>query len=280
MNVNSFLESVGSKIEEFADHDFPEHSIGTALAARYALLGGGKRLRPALVVASAAAFNPEVDVTPVAAAFEYVHTYSLIHDDLPVMDNDEIRRGRPACHIAFGVEAAVLAGALLLIKAFESIQDPRVRKVLEESAGLTGMVGGQALDILGEKRSATEDDLLQIHTAKTAALIRGSIVAGALAAEADESAIEVLGEVGLAAGLAFQIVDDLLDVESTAEVMGKPVGRDDARGKRTYPGIIGVEESRKRANELIRKAEDGLLKIGKKDTMVWNLIQFVTRRRV
>lgn len=200
------------------------------------------------------------------------------------MDNDDLRRGKPSCHVAFGVETAVRAGALLIVRAFaavDAVHSPArsaILATLTEASGLRGMVGGQALDILGESRAADADELVRIHSMKTAALIRGAIVAGSQAASAKNGAIETMRSVGAATGLAFQIVDDLLDVESTAERMGKPVGRDGEHGKRTYPSVMGVEASHRRAKELIKTAEDGLITLGKQDTILWDLIRFVLYR--
>jgi geranylgeranyl pyrophosphate synthase len=295
--VPPFLDEVAARFAELARQDLaprPDESRVVA-AARYAVEGGGKRLRPALVVASAMAMEkqrevqstvaglPE-DLLAVAAAFEYIHTYSLIHDDLPVMDNDALRRGRPACHVAFGVETAIRAGAFLIVRAFALLEGtslprrPEIVATLAEVSGIRGMVGGQALDILGENRPPDVASLVRIHTRKTAALIRGAIVAGALAVDADARAIEALGRAGDAMGLAFQVADDVLDVESTAEKMGKPVGVDDAKGKRTYPAVLGLEASKERAAALIAEASTALLAAGCDDTILHGLACFMASR--
>jgi geranylgeranyl pyrophosphate synthase len=301
-----FLDEVAARFADLARQDLaprPDESRVVA-AARYAVEGGGKRLRPALVVAAAMAENrgqytgfrdenqytvpdfpglPE-DILAVAAAFEYIHTYSLIHDDLPVMDNDALRRGRPACHVAFGVETAIRAGAFLIVRAFALIEGtslprrPEIVATLAEVSGIRGMVGGQALDILGENRPPDVASLVRIHTRKTAALIRGAIVAGALAVDADARAIETLGRAGDAMGLAFQVADDVLDVESTAEKMGKPVGVDGAKGKRTYPAVLGLAASKKRAAALIAEASTTLLAAGCGDTILHGLARFMANR--
>ena len=291
-NVETFLASTGSRVEEYAVADLAACGRSKVTeAALYAVRAGGKRLRPALVFAAASALSPrrefenDPSLLATAAAFEYIHTYSLIHDDLPVMDNDDLRRGKPSCHIAFGVETAVRAGALLIVRAFHAVDgiDSPARiaiiEALTEASGVRGMVGGQALDILGETRAASTDELVRIHSMKTAALIRGAIVAGALAAEADANRIRAMKEIGSATGLAFQIIDDLLDVESTAEEKGKPVGRDGEHGKRTYPSVMGIDASRRRARELIETAEHGLIDLGKQDTILWDLIRFVFHRK-
>ncbi len=319
-DVEEFLAATSRAVESFAALDFgPEDpSRPVVEAARYAVNAGGKRLRPALVLAAAFAVVPPREgdeaflarladpraidngggsldrpggasipgrgLLAVASAFEYIHTYSLIHDDLPVMDNDAVRRGRPSCHVAFGVPTAVSAGAWLILRAFAAVAGsgldpaPRIARILESASGLEGMVTGQALDILGENRAATPEDLVRIHAHKTAALIRGSILAGAAAVDATRDIHDALEEAGEAAGLAFQIVDDLLDVESTPEKMGKPVGADSAKGKRTYPSVLGLEESRRRAADLLGRAEAALKRAGKGDTMLAQLVRFVLAR--
>lgn len=201
------------------------------------------------------------------------------------MDNDALRRGRPSCHIAYDTPTAVMAGLLLVAKAFRAIagaslaERREIASVLESAAGIEGMVGGQALDILSEGRAPDVDELVRIHTGKTAALIRGSMFAGALAAGAAPDILESIKSAGSSAGLAFQIVDDLLDVESSAEVMGKPVGVDSSKGKRTYPVVIGVEASRERARALLCDAEAALQKSVRGDSILLDLIRFIGARR-
>lgn len=313
-DAGEFLGAVARAVESLARRDLAIRPTAwprdvawepAAEAARYALEAGGKRLRPGLVVATAAAcLSPATDplallagetgplpaggthgdILAVATAFEYIHTYSLIHDDLPVMDNDALRRGRPATHVAHGVPAAVLAGAFLMARAFALIAStglpsrPALATTLRDAAGVRGMVGGQALDILGEHRAANVEELVRIHAHKTAALIRGAVVAGAQAVSAPPAAIEAARNVGESAGLAFQIVDDLLDVSSTAALMGKPTGVDAGKGKRTYPAVLGVEPSRARAAALVARAEDGLQVAGWQGTMLASLVQYVLCR--
>ena len=243
-----------------------------AEAMRYSLLGGGKRLRPilALMAADALGAGPE-DAMPAACALEMVHTYSLIHDDLPSMDDDDLRRGRPTCHKAFDEATAVLAGDALLTLAFEIFaRDVRPAEAaagcvlaLAEGAGPARMVGGQMADLQAEGRTdATLEALEAIHRRKTGALLRASLKMGAIVAGADRATLEALDVYGHAVGLAFQIVDDLLDVQGDEAKLGKRVNKDHGLGKWTYPGLLGVEGSRRRARELADEAVGALAPLG------------------
>jgi geranylgeranyl diphosphate synthase type II len=237
-----------------------------AYAMRYSLLGGGKRLRPVLCVMAAEACGGEAEPTlPAACALEMIHTYSLIHDDLPAMDDDDLRRGRATCHKAFDEATAILAGDGLLTLAFEIIaRDVRPAasavecvRVLAESAGPSGMVGGQMADHQAEDRAQGEgtlDELELIHRRKTGALLRAPLRMGGVIAGAAESTLAALDHYGRAVGLAFQIVDDLLDVEGDETKLGKRVGKDDGHGKWTYPRFLGIEGSRVRARQLADEA--------------------------
>ena len=242
-------------------------------AMRYSVLAGGKRLRPALVLLGArAAGGREEDVLGVACAVELVHTYSLIHDDLPAMDDDDFRRGRPSCHKQFGEATAILAGDALNTFAFEVIAttapDPaRVAVLVAElcrAAGTAGMVGGQVADLEAEVHQTESSDGLSptvavvrsIHERKTGALLTASLVLGAIACGADDALVDRLRRIGGRLGLAFQIVDDLLDVEGDAAVLGKTPGKDVAQGKATFPAAIGVAASRVEAARLVAEAVD------------------------
>jgi geranylgeranyl diphosphate synthase, type II len=252
--------------------------VSLAEAMCYSLLAPGKRLRPLLVLLAAEACGGSDTVAlPAACAVEMVHTYSLIHDDLPAMDDDDLRRGLPTCHKKFGEATAILAGDALLTLAFEVLADgypPATAaaccRELARGAGATGMVGGQADDLAMETRdgSGTLDELEFLHARKTGALFRASLRLGVLSAQgerpggADSATKEAFDAYGRAFGLAFQITDDLLDVESSAEQTGKRVGKDAARGKLTYPGFLGVVESRNRAQRLCREAQDALTPLG------------------
>jgi len=242
-----------------------------ALAMRYSLLGGGKRTRPllALLAAEACGADPE-DALPAACALEMVHTYSLIHDDLPAMDDDDLRRGRPTCHKAFDEATAVLAGDGLLTLAFEIIlRDTRPEAAarcalaLAEAAGPSGMVGGQMADLEAEGRDDANVEALEaIHRRKTGALLRAALRMGGLVAGAPEASLRALDVYGHAVGLAFQIVDDLLDVQGDEAKLGKRVGKDSGLGKWTYPGLLGVEGSRARARQLADEAVAALAPLG------------------
>ncbi|HEY5314202.1 MAG TPA: farnesyl diphosphate synthase [Pirellulales bacterium] len=233
-----------------------------AEAIRYSLLAPGKRLRPLLVLMSAEACGGESsDAMPAACAVEMIHTYSLIHDDLPAMDDDDLRRGRPTNHKMFGEGLAILAGDALLTMAFEilarDIQPPEVATrctaVLAQAAGATALVGGQADDLAG---GASHDlaGLESVHRRKTGALFLACLRLGSLTAGADDQQWARLEHYGTCMGLAFQITDDLLDVQGDEQALGKRVGKDAGRGKLTFPGLLGIDESRRQAEELIGKA--------------------------
>jgi geranylgeranyl diphosphate synthase type II len=236
-------------------------------AVRYSVLAGGKRLRPILCLAAAEAVGGKCGpILPVACALELIHTYSLIHDDLPAMDNDDYRRGRPTSHKVFGEDIAILAGDALLTEAFRLMTRRNLMpgmppdRLLEaigeiaEAAGFFGMVGGQVLDVRSEGEKADPDTLHRIHRMKTGAMIRVSLRAGAILAGASDEQIASLTNYGEHIGLAFQIVDDILNVEGDRAILGKETGSDEARGKVTFPALLGVEESRTRVAALIREA--------------------------
>ncbi len=233
-----------------------------AQACDYAVFGGGKRLRPlvALLVAEACG-GPLAAALPAAVALELVHCYSLVHDDLPAMDDDDLRRGRPTCHKVFGDGIAILAGDALLTRAFEVLArgaPPAVAAAaiaeLATAAGVAGMVNGQAADLLGEGQTPTEERVRWIHLRKTAAMFRAAGTLGALSAAASVDLIAAAARYGEALGLAFQVVDDLLGKSGDPRQTGKPVGKDDARGKLTYPAALGVAAAQARAAELTERA--------------------------
>ena len=232
-------------------------------AMRYAALGPGKRLRPALCLAACAAAGGDDDaaLNP-ACALEMVHAFSLVHDDLPAIDDDDLRRGRPTAHKAFGEAVAILAGDALFAHAFGTLVAPRVGVVppptigarlvaeLARAVGVEGVVAGETADVLAEGRSVTAEELEAIHVRKTGALIAASARMGAIAGGAEESAVDALGTYGSRIGLAFQIADDVLNETGTAEQLGKAAGSDRERGKATYPALIGLDASRERALSL------------------------------
>ena len=244
-------------------------------AMRHSVAAGGKRLRPLLVIAAAETFGyPAGKVMPVAAAMELVHTYSLIHDDLPAMDDGVLRRGRPTCHRIYGEALAILAGDALLTLAFEEIASfglsegqagraLRINRELARAAGREGMVGGQVLDLQTEGRQITLPELEKIDSRKTGALLQAAVRCGAIAATAGAEALKNLSDYGTCLGLAFQITDDLLDREGEAAALGKDTGADEARGKATMPALIGAAEARRRAEGLYRRALGHLDALGR-----------------
>ncbi len=236
-------------------------------AMRYSLFAGGKRVRPILAIASAEAVGAKTaGLLPIAGALELIHTYSLIHDDLPAMDDDDFRRGRPTCHKVFGDALAILAGDGLLNRAFEVLSDPRRLKAvpvnrmmmimseISRASGVFGMVGGQVVDMESEGKEVDFATLEYIHTHKTGALIRASVRVGALYARAGEKRLKALTRYGELVGLAFQIADDILDITGAQEDIGKDVGSDLKKGKKTFPSYYGLAESRRRAREVSDKA--------------------------
>jgi geranylgeranyl diphosphate synthase type II len=245
-------------------------------AMRYSLLGGGKRLRPILAILACEAGGGSAEAAlPAGSAVEMVHTYSLIHDDLPAMDDDDLRRGRPTCHKQYGEALAILAGDALLTLAFQVLAEgyPAATaaaccRELARGAGMAGMVGGQVADLAWEKRGGTLADLESLHARKTGALFRASLRMGAWAAQGERPGgpaaelLDALEGFGRCFGLAFQITDDLLDVQSAADRAGKRTQKDAGRGKLTYPGFLGVAESEARAQRLCDEAQQHLKPLG------------------
>jgi geranylgeranyl diphosphate synthase type II len=260
-------------------------------AMRYSVFAGGKRLRPILaILACEAVGGPPEDAMPVAAALEMVHTYSLIHDDLPAMDDDDYRRGRRTCHRVYGEAIAILAGDALLTHAFRVLADAgstrlraegRLQIIAEiaDAAGSRGMVGGQVMDILAEGHEIDRPTLLRLHTYKTGALIRASVRVGGIAGEAEEGKLQALTRYAERVGLAFQVVDDILDIEGATAEMGKTAGSDLRRKKATYPAVMGLEESRRQAAHLLEEAKDALRPLGEKGATLAALADFVGHRR-
>lgn len=272
MEIKIYLNEQRQRVEEHLAGLMLE-AVGTFSkhieSMRYSLFVGGKRIRPILCLAGAAAVDDGEEIRhhalPVACALECIHTYSLIHDDLPAMDDDDLRRGKPTNHTVFGEAAAILAGDGLLTFAFEllsgpasvAIADPariRLIQTIARAAGPLGMVGGQSLDMLYEGKQVSYEVLRRIHQSKTGALITASVVSGALVAGASEEQEAALRAYGDNIGLAFQIVDDLLDVEATTAELGKPAGSDIKSDKVTYPSLFGKETSRTMAREAVQEA--------------------------
>ncbi|MFK2916454.1 polyprenyl synthetase family protein [Dyella koreensis] len=255
-------------------------------AMRYAVLGGGKRLRPLLVYAAGHALGEEgVRLDAPACAVELIHAYSLVHDDLPAMDDDDLRRGRPTCHIVFGEAMAILAGDALQALAFELLaHDGHARnstemlRVLGHACGAEGMAGGQALDLAAVGRKLSLVELEHMHACKTGALIRASVRMGALVAGADMATLAALDRYAHAVGLAFQVQDDILDVEGESAVIGKTAGKDAAADKPTFPSIIGLDASRARLAELTATALDAIAPLGARAELLEELARYAARR--
>jgi len=260
-------------------------------AMRYSLFAGGKRVRPILAIASAEALGAKTaGLLPLAGALELIHTYSLIHDDLPAMDDDDLRRGRPTCHKVYGEAMAILAGDGLLNSAFEVLSDPRrlktvtalrliaITREISLASGVFGMVGGQVVDMESEGKDVDLPTLEYIHTHKTGALIRASVRTGAIYARASEKRLKALTRYGERIGLAFQIADDILDITGSREEIGKDVGSDLKKGKKTFPSLYGLEESRRRAKEVTDQALAALKDFDRKADPLRELAKYIVTR--
>ena len=260
-------------------------------AMRYSLFAGGKRVRPIFALASAEALGAKTaGLLPIAGALELIHTYSLIHDDLPAMDDDDLRRGRPTCHKVYGEAIAILAGDGLLNRAFEVLSDPRrlksvtavrliaITREISLASGVFGMVGGQVVDMESEGKDVDLPTLEYIHTHKTGALIRASVRTGAIYAKASEKRLKALTRYGERVGLAFQIADDILDIVGSREETGKDVGSDLKKGKKTFPSFYGLEESRRRAKEVADQALDALKDFDRKAEPLRELAKYIVTR--
>ncbi|MHC4598477.1 MAG: polyprenyl synthetase family protein [Planctomycetota bacterium] len=288
--LKSALETLRSRVDGELERLLPpEATPPSALheAMRYAVLSPGKRLRPILcLLACEAVEGPIETAMRPACALEMIHAYSLVHDDLPAMDDAALRRGRPTLHKKFGEAPAILSGDALLTLAFEvaSLDGAGERtgsivRELARAAGSLGMVGGQTLDLENEGKSVDETGLERIHRLKTGALIRASVVMGGLAGGADEAQLEALSEYGRCAGLAFQVADDLLDVESSPEILGKDTGADAEAGKATYPALLGVENARKKARALARGAGEAAGRLPRGEPLADLALYIVERKR-
>ena len=289
--LNERRQMVDLALDRFLpDEDTPPPAVHRAM--RYSVLAGGKRLRPILVIAGAEVIGAAPStVMPTACAMEMIHTYSLIHDDLPAMDDDDYRRGRLTNHKVFGEAIAILAGDALLTYAFQLIAQNaalagvdaqvvcEVVTAIAEAAGTLGMVGGQVVDIESEGKTITAAELEYIHVHKTAALLRASLTAGARLGGADAAALATVAEAGRNLGLAFQIVDDILDVEGSLETLGKTAGSDERKQKVTYPTLHGIEASRREARRLIEQTKSRLGVFGARSAPLCALADFVVERK-
>ncbi|HIJ81943.1 MAG TPA: polyprenyl synthetase family protein [Desulfuromonadales bacterium] len=296
MDLKSYLAEQCGHVDAALEHYLPResdvpHSVHKAM--RYSVFAGGKRVRPIMMLAACQAVGGDVGrVLPAACAMEMIHTYSLIHDDLPAMDDDDFRRGNPTNHKVFGEAIAILAGDALLTEAFKLISDPRhsvgsdasarlaVIHEIATCAGSFGMVGGQVVDMESEGRPEIDLPTVQyIHTHKTGALIKASVVSGALLGGADAKMLTAITRYGKAAGLAFQIADDILDIEGTTEQIGKDAGSDEARGKATYPSAIGLAASKEEAQAMMDEALKALEMFGEEADPLREIARYIVQRK-
>ena len=292
MEKINLFDNLIPKIEQKLDGLIPENGdnfSSARRAMRYSLLCGGKRIRPVLLLEFYKLCGGEGDnALNFAAAIEMIHTYSLIHDDLPCMDNDDMRRGKPSCHKAFGEDTALLAGDALLTLAFsaaaktEGLPPERVLRaisVLADKAGIDGMVGGQVMDLQFEKTGADSDELKEMYLKKTSCLLKAAAVCGCVLAGADEEYIKYAEEYADSLGLAFQITDDILDCTADEKTLGKPIGSDEKNGKITYVTLYGIDGARKKAAELSEKAEKLLDNFKGDSTALKELTKYLLNRR-
>ena len=291
--LSAYLAAQVSDIDRVLDQWVPAESSDPASihrAMRYSLFAGGKRIRPVLAMAAAHAVSAAPEgIENAAATLELIHTYSLIHDDLPALDNDDLRRGRPTCHKVFGEAMAILAGDSLLTLAFEVlsrlpyIEAERKIRLVEElaraSGTVGGMIGGQVNDIEGEKKVPTAFLLESIHRAKTGALLRASLRMGAIYAGATQAELAALSEFGERVGLAFQIIDDVLDVEESSEKLGKTAGKDAAQQKITFPAVYGLDGSRHMAEEERLAAHAALRPFDDRADRLRQIADFIVQRK-
>ena len=294
INLEEYLAERVRLVDEALSRWLPgEETLPSSLhqAMRYSVFAGGKRLRPVLMIAACESVGGAPDkVLHAACAMEMIHTYSLIHDDLPAMDDDDLRRGQPTNHKVYGEATAILAGDALLTEAFRLVADPEANKevppqvavkvveIIARHAGSQGMVGGQVVDMESEGKEIDFPTLEYIHTHKTGALILASVKIGGLLGGGNEAQITALTRFGGAAGLAFQVADDILDVVGNQAEMGKDVGSDQARGKATYPAMLGITQARQRARELCDLAVDALSPLGEGAEPLRRLAHYIVNR--
>lgn len=291
MELKRYLVARQKEVDRALGRFLPRESTPPATihkAMRYSLFAGGKRLRPILCLAAAEACGGQVSAAlPLACAIECIHTYSLVHDDLPSMDNDDLRRGRPTCHKVFGDGIAILAGDALLTIAFEIAAQTSgtkrydLREIFREislAAGSRKLIAGQVADLEAEGRRINRKQLRYIHQNKTAALLTTSVRLGAMAANANVRQLKAITVFGRALGLAFQVIDDILDVTQTSEKLGKSAGKDVAAQKATYPAVIGLEKSRAEARRLTSEAHRALKSLGEDASVLRALADYLLQR--
>lgn len=292
-DVTAFLSEVRASVEARLDLMVPAEDVPPTrlhAAVRWSLFAGGKRVRPALVIASGRTFGADDEkLLTTAAASELIHTYSLVHDDLPSMDNDDLRRGRATCHKRFNEATAILAGDVMQTLAFSSIAGDesltsklRVRlisRIADASGTPRGMVSGQQLDLDAEGATITLADLENIHRKKTGALITASATAGAMIGGASDEEIAIIEEYARELGLLFQLTDDILDVTQATDTLGKTAGKDAATEKATYPSLVGIEETRRLAEEFRTRATEALDRMNRDTALLRGLLEMVANRK-
>ena len=294
MDLKEYLTEEKNAVDAFFHSYFREQREPLVLqqAMLYSLFAGGKRIRPILALASYEACGGDpAEIVPYASTLELIHTYSLIHDDLPSMDNDDLRRGKPTNHKIYGEAIAILAGDALLTEAFSILSDPSFCSTIQEAnllgalreialaSGLKGMVAGQVKDILSENFDPDLETLEFIHTHKTATLIRASVMMGPILYGSSKAISDALSEYGNHIGIAFQVIDDILDIEGDAEELGKPIGSDERANKMTYPSLYGIEKSRAIAKELISSAVSSLSSFSYKADHLREIANYLLNRR-
>jgi len=295
MDLKQYIKQCCVEVDAALDRFLPpETELPASLhsAMRYSIFAGGKRIRPVLMLAACEAVGGTSEtVMPAACAMEMIHTYSLIHDDLPAMDDDDFRRGRPTNHKVYGEAVAILAGDALLTEAFVLLSNPAFQKAdagrtmavireISRCAGSHGMVGGQVVDMESEGKAEIDLATVQyIHTHKTGALIKAAVKSGAILGGATETQLAALTTYGEAIGLAFQIADDILDIEGTTEEIGKDAGSDQARGKATYPAVMGLADSKRRAAELVEMALNTLDPFDAKAEPLREIARYIIARK-
>ncbi len=284
-------QTVNAALDELWDDQEPCPTL-LVQAMRYCLEAGGKRLRPILCIAgSEAVGGSEADVMPAACALELIHTYSLIHDDLPAMDDDNLRRGKPTCHKAFDEATAILTGDALLTAAFEVLAAAGRKRqgdalkwldvvyLIARASGYPGMVQGQMLDLASEGKEITWEELERLQRLKTGAIIEASVRSGGILGRGSAQQIASLGAYGRHIGLAFQMADDILNIEGTPEMLGKPVGSDEIHQKATGPSVLGLEQAKARAGELINIAVEEMMPLGERGEPLVAIARYVIERK-
>ncbi len=295
MELNQYIKLNQELVNNYLDQCLPaadQYPPTIHQAMRYSVFAGGKRLRAILALAAAKAVGGCAEtILPVAGALELIHTYSLIHDDLPAMDNDDLRRGKPTNHKVYSEAIAILTGDALLTLAFELLTGPSLTAVitprrqleiirkLSLAAGSLGLIGGQVVDMESEGRTVDVPQLEYIHTHKTGALIRASVMLGGLAANCSPTQLAALSDYGEKVGLAYQIIDDILDVEGKSEKLGKNTGGDVSSGKATYPAVWGMKQAKSQARNLITTAQQDLTPLGEQAHQLKELAQFIGQRQ-